>query len=115
MSTTKKVAIAIASDGMGDGSDELRRLLIRNFLHALEAERKFPTTICLYADGVHLAAEGSPVLDHLRTLEALGTRILVCRTCASYYGIEERIAAGTIGTMADIVAALFEADSVIRP
>lgn len=114
LAASERVAIAIASDRFGQGDPELCRRLMTNFLHALEAARRIPGTICLYTDGVRLALDDSPVLAHLKTLEALGTRILICRTCLEYYGVSERVAVGQIDTMPGIVTALFEADSVLN-
>ena len=110
----KKVAVTIGREGIGHGDTELGRRLVASFLHALEAERRFPCAICFFTEGVRLVVEESPVLDHLRTLEALGVRLLICRTCLDHYALTERVAVGTISNMGDIVAALFEADSVIN-
>ena len=114
MSEEKKVAVVIAREGMGQADPELQLRLVGNFLHALEAERKLPSAICIYAEGVRLVTAESPVLANLRTLEALGVPILVCRTCLDFYGLEDQVAVGTVGNMGGIVAALFEADSVIH-
>ncbi len=114
MADRKSVVICLTREGMGQAERELSLRLVSNFLHALEAERQMPAAICCYAEGVRLTVEGSPVLANLKTLEALGVPILVCRTCLEYYGLTERVAVGTIGTMAGIVATLFAADSVIN-
>ncbi|MBI3944732.1 MAG: sulfurtransferase-like selenium metabolism protein YedF [Armatimonadetes bacterium] len=106
--------LVIAGETMGQGDPELGRRLLGNFLHALEAGRRFPDTICFYNEGVRLVVQGSPALQNLQTLEALGVRLLACRTCIEFYGLGDRVAVGTVGTMADIVAALFDAGSVIR-
>ena len=110
----REVVVTITHEGMGQGDGALRQRLIGNFLHALEAERKMPAAICLLTEGVRLAVEDSPVLPNLRTLEALGVRILICRTCLDHYGLLEQVAAGTVSNMAAIVAAMYEADSVIN-
>ena len=113
MAEEKKVAVVIAREGMGQADPELQLRLVGNFLHALEAERKLPSAICVYAEGVRLVTGDSPVLANLRTLEALGVPIVVCRTCLDYYGLAEQVAVGDVGTMGGIVTALFEADSVV--
>ncbi|MDH7571543.1 MAG: sulfurtransferase-like selenium metabolism protein YedF [Armatimonadota bacterium] len=114
MSDASKVAIVISSQKIGQGDPELGRRLLVNFLHALEAERRFPGVICFLNEGVRLVTHGSPVLTNLKTLEALGVNLLVCRTCLEFYGLTDQVAVGTIGNMAGVVAALFQAESVIN-
>lgn len=113
MADGKSIVVCVSREGMGQAEGELSMRLLGNFLHALETEQKLPTAICFFAEGVRLVLDDSPVLPYLHTLQALGVRLLVCRTCLDYYGVADRVAAGTIGNMAGIVTAMFEADSVI--
>jgi hypothetical protein len=39
--------------------------------------------------------------------------MLVCQSCLQQYGITDQVAAGTVGGMVDIVAALMEAETVV--
>lgn len=77
-----------------------------------DSERS-PETILFYADGVKLACEGSAVVDSLKALEKKGTRLILCRTCLDYFGLMDKVAAGSVGKMTDIVAALEEATKVV--
>ncbi|MBI3911935.1 MAG: DsrE family protein [Armatimonadetes bacterium] len=115
MAEEKKVVLAITREGMGQADPELQMRLMTNFLRVLATERQLPSAICLYGDGVRLAIEGSAALDGFRALEEMGVPIILCRTCLEYCGLTDFVAVGKIGTMSEIVGALFEADSIIGP
>ena len=48
-------------------------------------------------------------------MEAQGVEILTCGTCANYYGLEGKLAVGSITNMYAIVEKLTAAGKVIRP
>lgn len=66
-----------------------------------------------YTEGVKLVADNSPVLLSLKVLADAGVRLVVCQSCLHHYGLEDRIAVGTVGGMPDVVAAIASADSVV--
>ena len=56
----------IASDRLGDGPDELGRLLLKNFIHTLLEAGDLPSRMLFLNSGVRLTTEGSdvpPVVD----------------------------------------------------
>jgi hypothetical protein len=59
------------------------------------------------------AAEGSPVLDLLRSLEERGVPLLVCLTCLNHYGLADKVKVGTVGGMPAIIAAQWVATKVV--
>jgi hypothetical protein len=105
--------ILINNDGMGSADPDLRQKLLGIYLGMLRANEVYPGAICFYAAGVKMVVEDSPVLDELRELEAKGVRLIVCRTCLQYYGLTEKVAAGMVGGMNDIVQAQWLAAKVI--
>lgn len=109
---TKRV-IVISSDRMGRGEDELGLILMRSFLYALGEVEPTPQTMIFFNTGVKLAAEGSPVLEELATLQARGVEILVCGTCLDYFGLKDRVQVGTISNMYTIAEALLTASNTI--
>jgi sulfur relay (sulfurtransferase) complex TusBCD TusD component (DsrE family) len=50
----------------------------------------------------------------MRVLQERGVEVLACQTCLDYYGIIEKIAAGKVSNMADIIEAMQAADKVIH-
>lgn len=114
-SSPAPLVIAISSDRMGRGNDELGYVLIRSFLHTLLTLNPLPDTIILYNTGVKLAATDSAVIDDLKHLEEAGTSILVCGTCANYFGISDTLGAGCISNMYDIASTMAGAGRLMTP
>ena len=102
-SESGKTAIFITKMGMGTATSELSMLLLKNYLTLLKSEDLVPSYICLYAQGVHCASEGSSVIEELAALEAAGARVISCKTCLNFYGLNEKLRAGSAGTMLDII------------
>ncbi len=109
----RATVIVVARDGMGEAPAELRHRLLKSYLTLLVKNGMLPRVICFYASGVHMVAEDSPVLVELRELEALGVGLVACSTCVSFYGLAERVRAGVVGAMGDILEAQWTADHVI--
>jgi len=104
----------IDSDCMGRGSDELGGILMRAFLHTLgEADVK-PEKIILVNGGVKLACEGSPALEDLQTVASQGVEILACGTCLNYFELKEKLRAGRVSNMYEILKALSEAGRTVK-
>jgi len=95
-------AIVIGSTGLGSGNQELGGLILANFLRLLGERNEVPRFLILWNDGVRIALEGSLWLAHLKKLEERGVRIVCCRTCIEYFGLEGKTAIGEIWPMAEI-------------
>lgn len=108
-----KTTIVVNKNGMGEAHPDLSKTLITNYFGLLTEEKELPAYICFYADGVKLCTGDSPILESIKTLETMGVKILICKTCINFYGIADQVAAGTIGTMMDIMGAQMHCDKVI--
>ncbi|MCS7222449.1 MAG: DsrE family protein [Anaerolineae bacterium] len=114
MPDDKDIVIVFKSDGLGiTEAQELKEKLAGIFLRLLSDSQKLPRAICFYTDGVKLVCRGSPVLEELRALEQQGVRLIVCQTCLNYFGLTDQVQVGIVGGMADIITAMWNADSVI--
>ena len=105
--------ILVPREGMGSAERELQLALMGKYLGLLLAGGLTPRALCFYTEGVHLAAEGSPLLEPLAELERRGCRLLVCLTCLEYYGLKDLVRVGTICGMPDILDAQLRAERVI--
>ena len=105
--------ILINNDGMGAAEEALRHRLLGIYLTLLLENGLYPGAICVYAAGVKMVVDGSPVLDLLRSLEEYGVRLVVCSTCLQYYGLAEQVRVGIVGGMNDIILAQWMAGKVI--
>lgn len=104
----------IDSDGLGRGSEELGGILMRAFLHTLgEADVK-PQKIILVNSGVKLACEGAPALEDLQLISSQGVEILACGTCLNYFELKEKLRAGRVSNMYEILDALSRAGKTVK-
>jgi hypothetical protein len=110
---SKSILLQVIHDGMGAADPALQHTLLRKYLLLLQENGTLPGAICFYTSGVKMVVEGSPVLDVLQSLEARGVRLIICKTCLDHYGLLEKVRAGIIGGMGDIIAAQWLADKVI--
>lgn len=109
----EKTVILINRYGMGDAEPELQIKLITVYLQMLVDGDWKPAALCFYGSGVKLATAASPVLSQLTALEQQGVTLILCSTCAGYYGIRDDIRVGIVGGMHDIMEAQERADKVI--
>ena len=107
--------IAIASECMGNGDDQLGATLMKGFIYAVSQQEELPSAMLFYNSGAKLTAEGAVTVEDLKNLEAQGVEILTCGTCANFFGLEGKQAVGSITTMYVIVEKLTAASKVIRP
>ncbi len=112
---TRKTVVVIASDCMGQGNDDLGHVLIKSFLYSLTQQDVLPATILFYNTGARLTCEGSPVLEDVKSLEALGVEILTCGTCLDFQHLKEKLQVGGVTNMYEIAEKMLKADHVIRP
>lgn len=108
------IVVAIGRDTMGEGSQELGKILIKGFIYSLKELTPTPTHILFFNSGINLATSDSNSLEDLRELEKSGTSILICGTCTNYYGVSEKIGVGEITNMYGIVTAMAGAKRVIN-
>jgi len=105
--------LVIPSDSMGRGSEDLGRILAKNYLYALTESDDLPAKIILYNTGVRLASENGETAADLKKLEEKGVDVLVCGTCLDFFGLTGSRKAGIISNMYAIVEAEFSAERVI--
>lgn len=113
MSETKKIAIMIAADTIGKGSEELGHNLMKSYIYSLTEADVKPETIMFLNRGVYLTTAGSPVIEMLRQLEADGVEILSCGACLDFYQLNDALEVGTVTNMYSNVEIMHEADSTI--
>ena len=100
---------------MGNGNDELGKVLIKGFLFAVTQLEKLPKTMLFYNGGATLTAEGSDSLEDLKSLEAQGVEILTCGTCLNFYGLTDKLQVGEVTNMYVIAEKMTQADLIVQP
>lgn len=111
----KNKIVVLSSDCMGAGDEALGRVLMKGFVYALTELENLPGTILLYNSGARLSVTDSDSVEDLKLLEAQGVEIMTCGTCLKHYGLEEKLAVGTVTNMYMIAEKLTGAASIIRP
>jgi selenium metabolism protein YedF len=111
----KNTVVVISSDKMGNGNDELGKLLLKGFIYALGQQDILPKTILFYNGGATVTCEESPSLDDLKSLQAQGVEILTCGTCLNFYGLTDKLKVGDVSNMYDITEKLTQADLIVKP
>ena len=102
----KKTVVVISADHMGEGDEELGRILIKGFIFALTQQEHLPSTILFYNGGARLTCEDSA---------SLGVEILTCGTCLNHYGLTDKLAVGDVTNMYVITEKQMQADLILRP
>jgi selenium metabolism protein YedF len=110
-----RTVVYVSSEGMGSGDDGLGATLMESFLDTLSHFEGEVSHVIFVNAGAKLAVEGSPVLDQVRHLEELGARVLVCGTCLDFFKIKDKLAAGSVSNMYEIIETLAKAGRVLRP
>ena len=96
--------VLIRGEGMGQGNDELGKLLLANLLRMMSEDKKrSPRMIFCLNYGVKIACQGSPMLAHLTKLVENGTNLLLCKTCLEYLNLMDQVAVGKVGGMNDFI------------
>ena len=111
----KTKLVVLSNDHMGEGAEELGKILMKSFLYALTQQDELPDTILCYNGGAKLTCEGSESLEDLKDLAERGVEILTCGTCLNFYGITEKLQVGGVTNMYDIVERMGNADRVVKP
>jgi len=106
--------IYVSTDKMGQGADDLGKILIKGYFYALTEVKPYPKTLIFVNSGVYLTTEGSEVLEYLKTLADQGVEIVSCGTCLDFYHLKDKLAVGSITNMYSIVEKMNGADKVIR-
>jgi selenium metabolism protein YedF len=111
---TGGAVLLIGSDRLGDGPEELGRLLMRNFIMTLLDCTELPDRMLFLNTGVLLTAAGSEVIEALETLGNRGVEVLSCGICLDFFQKKELLAAGGVTNMFTIAESLLGARSVVR-
>lgn len=106
--------LLITSDRLGDGPEELGRLLMKNFIHTLLETGEMPAQIFFLNTGVFLTCEGSDVQEALGKLQGMGVEIFSCGVCLDFFKLKDKLRVGATTNMLVIVETLLTAGQVIK-
>lgn len=107
------LVVAIGKNRMGEGDEELGKILIKGFIYSLIELPEYPKSILFFNSGIHLTCKDASTVDDLFSLKEKGTDIYVCGTCVNFYDAADRLAIGEIVNMYEIVTHMNEAARLI--
>lgn len=110
-----KTVIYIDSDQMGQGNEELGRVLMKNYLFTLTELTTLPDQMIFVNNGAKLACQGSDVLEALNTLACNGVDIATCGLCLEYFELKEDLQVGRITNMLEVAEVHQQAGRLIKP
>lgn len=98
--------VALSSDKVGQGADELGAKLAESFVYALTEQDIKPKIILCYNSGVLLSTKNEKTISDLKKLEASGVEVISCGLCLDYFKLKEELKVGGITNMYRIVEIL---------
>jgi hypothetical protein len=107
---TNHTILVFTRNGQGDALTELQQKLAVKFLQLNLDANTLPAKIWFYSEGVKLACEGSPVINELKAMQVRGVELILCSTCLDYFNLHDKVQAGIVGGMPDIIEALSAAE-----
>jgi len=105
--------VAIGRDTMGEGAEELGRILLKGFIYALSEFPATPGAVVFFNTGARLTSDGANTIGDLKKLEEKGATILTCGTCIDYYSLPAP-AAGGVTNMYEIAEIMAKAAKVVN-
>ncbi|MDR3166040.1 MAG: sulfurtransferase-like selenium metabolism protein YedF [Synergistaceae bacterium] len=106
--------VVISRNTMGEGAEELGKILIKGFIYSLTELPVLPECLIFFNSGAYLTSDGSNTIDDLRKMEERGVEIFTCGTCVNYYGLQDKLAVGAITDMYGITEKMASASNIIN-
>jgi len=107
--------VYIGNNCMGRGDDELGAKLMRGFLRTMIDSTPLPWRMVFINSGVKLTTIDQEALEALALLEEKGVEVLSCGTCLEHFNLKDRLGAGKVTNMFEIIESLNSATKVISP
>lgn len=105
--------IAVGSEFMGRGDQELGAILMKGLVYALANAENPPAKMVFFNGGARLTCEGSASLEDIRELEQRGCEILTCGTCLDFYGIKDQLGVGGVTNLYQISEIFLAPEGVV--
>ncbi|MEA3476598.1 MAG: sulfurtransferase-like selenium metabolism protein YedF [Bacteroidota bacterium] len=111
--TDKGFVIVFTKDYLGEGSEELGKILINGYLDTLIANEKLPVKMMFFNSGVLMTLKDSAQLEMIKELEDAGVEMLVCGTCLEFFDKTRDLAVGKISNMYEILDGMISTAKIL--
>ena len=105
--------LVFAKNRIGEGSEELGKMLVGGFLNTFKEMEKLPQKVIFMNSGIDLVLKGSPTVPILEEYEKNGVELLACGTCLEFYEKVNDVAIGKVSNAYDILNGTINASKVI--
>ena len=95
--------ILLTSDQFGTGDAGLGESVLETFFVLVKQRDERPAAIFCMNRGVFALTKQSFASVHLAEMARAGVPVLACRTCVDHYGLEDKLTAGEVSSMAAFV------------
>jgi len=106
--------VVFGKDRLGEGSEDLGKMLVGGMLTTLVEEERTPDKIIFLNSGINLVLDGSPVLNLLIELESKGSELLSCGACLDYFDKLDNLKVGRVSNMVEILDVFTSYSKVIN-
>jgi len=105
--------VVFAKNRIGEGSEDLGKMLVNGFLNTFKEMEKLPGKIIFLNSGIDLVLKGSPTIPVLEDFEKNGVELLACGTCLEFYDKVDEVAVGRVSNAYDILNATINASKIV--
>ena len=111
---TANYSVFVSKDHLGEGDPVLGRNLIRMAIYTLSEGDNVPKALLFMNGGVKLVAGEEPqITESVKKLISRGCEVLVCGTCLNFYGLSDKLEAGTVSNMYEILERMQKSSNTI--
>ncbi len=103
----------ISGDGLGRGDEGLGRRLMVKFVRQFAGDGAPAARGRVLQRGREPCCHRRRVADALKTLEADGVDLIACGTCLDHFRIRDKIVAGRVSDMREIVTTMAASEKVV--
>ncbi len=107
--------VYVGNNCMGRGDDELGAKLMRGFLRTMIDSTPLPWRMVFINSGVKLTTIDQEAVEAISLLEEKGVEVLSCGTCLEHFNLKDKLSAGKVTNMFEIIESLNSATKVISP
>jgi len=95
--------VLIGSETLGNGDEQLGRLLMGNMLRIMGEKPELPKYVILWNSGVKIATPRSAAVVHLKDLADKGVTVISCGTCVEFFDLASEMTVGEVDGMSRIL------------
>lgn len=106
--TEKSKVLFLNSEGCGTADGDLGYAIMALLLETLPKREDRPSTIIFWNTAVKLLANDSPMLPHLKQLEAKGVKLMAGKLCVNDLGLNDKLGVGQAVSINEILDVILQ-------